>query len=155
MAAEQTAIRSLMVPVQTDHLLIPGALVAEVVAYTQPEAVPGQYPRWLLGRLHWRGQRLPCVSFEALNGGQPAAPATRARVIVMKAVGNRPGLPYFALVAQGIPRLITVETNEIDETDDDQNDGPAARMPVRVHGESAVIPDVSHIESQIYRALFG
>lgn len=155
MAAEQTAIRSLLVPMQDGYLLMPGSVVAEVVTYSQPEAVPGQYPRWMLGRFNWRGQRLPCVSFEALNGAPPATPATRARVLVMKAVGNRPGLPYFALVAQGIPRLLSVEPDAIEELDDSMDDAPAVRAPVLAHGEPAFIPDVEFIEGQIHHALYG
>jgi chemosensory pili system protein ChpC len=155
MAAEQTAIRSLLVPMQDGYLLMPGTLVAEVVTYSPPEAVPGQYPRWFLGRFNWRGQRLPCVSFEALNGGQAATPATRARVIVVKAVSNRPGLPYFALVAQGIPRLLSVEADAIEDLEEPMDDAPAVRMPVLAHGEPAFIPAVHYMEEQIYRALFG
>ncbi|MCC5856576.1 MAG: chemotaxis protein CheW [Ectothiorhodospiraceae bacterium] len=155
MAAEQTAIRSLLVPMQDGYLLMPGALVAEVVSYAAPEAVPGQYPQWFLGKFNWRGQRLPCVSFEGMNGGPPVTPATRARIIVMKGVNNRPGLPYFALVSQGIPRLLSVEDDVVEALDESMDDAPAVRMPVLVHGEPAFIPDVEYMEDQVYRALFG
>jgi chemosensory pili system protein ChpC len=155
MPAEQAAIRSLLVPMQDGYLLMPGTLVAEVVSYSPPETVPGQYPRWLLGRFNWRGQRLPCVSFEALNGGYAGTPATRARVIVLKALKNRPGLPYFSVVAQGIPRLLSVHPDAIEDLNEPMDDAPAVRMPVLAHGEPAFIPDMDFMEDEIHKAMFG
>lgn len=153
--AEQTAVRSLLIPMEEGVLLLPSSVVAEVVSYSTPEPLPGDYPAWLLGRFNWRGQRIPCVSFEAINGGPAPSPATRARVLVLKALGDRPDLPYFALVSKGIPRLLNIDTAAIETTNDHASDAPAVAMPVMAQGEPAFIPDMRYMEDRVYRALYG
>ena len=60
-------IRGVMVPVSNGRVLLPNATVAEVISYTKPEQVANA-PAWLLGRLPWRGWRLPLFSFPMLTG---------------------------------------------------------------------------------------
>ncbi|MEX0730470.1 MAG: chemotaxis protein CheW [Aquisalimonadaceae bacterium] len=155
MAADESAVRSLLIPMEEGYLLLPSSVVAEVVSYSHPEPLPGDYPDWLLGRFNWRGQRVPCLSFEAINGSTAMSPATRARVLILKALGDRPDLPYFAMVAQGIPRLVNIDMRAIESLNDDMDDAPAVAMPVLALGEPAFIPDMRYMEDRVYRALYG
>jgi chemosensory pili system protein ChpC len=100
-------IRGVMVPVTDGRVLLPNATVAEVISYTEPEAVAGA-PPWLLGRLAWRGWRLPLVSFPMLTGRLEDESRANARVAVLKAIGGTTGMPFIALLAQGFPRLTTI-----------------------------------------------
>ena len=65
-------IRGVMIPVTGGRVLLPNATVAEVITYSQPESVANA-PKWLLGRLSWRGWRLPLFSFPMLTGGAEGA----------------------------------------------------------------------------------
>lgn len=154
MAAEETTVRSLLIPVEENYLLLPSTVVAEVVTYDDPEPPPKGAPSWLLGRFNWRGQRVPAVAFEELNGGNGAAPATRARLMVLKALGDRPELPYIGLLAQGIPRLLSVHPDGIEDLDEPMDDALAVSVAVLVHGEPAFIPDMEYLEEEVHRALF-
>ena len=58
MAEFPREIRGVMVPVTDGRVLLPNATVAEVISYTTPDPIAGA-PAWLLGRLSWRGWRLP------------------------------------------------------------------------------------------------
>ena len=60
-------IRGLMIPVTGTRVLLPNATVAEVITYSVPEKI-ADAPAWLLGRLSWRGWRLPLFSFSMLTG---------------------------------------------------------------------------------------
>lgn len=154
MVAEDASVRSLLIPMEDSYLLLPSTVVAEVVGYSDPEPLPGDYPSWLLGRFNWRGQRIPVVAFEDINGGSGALPATRARLMVLKALGDRPELPYFAILAQGIPRLVSVHPDGIEDLEEPMDDAPAVAAAVLAHGEPAFIPDMEFLEDEIYRALF-
>src|SRR4249919_1687101 len=80
-------IRGVMIPVTGGRVLLPNATVAEVITYSQPESVANA-PKWLLGRLSWRGWRLPLFSFPMLVGQLEDESRTNARVAVLKALGG-------------------------------------------------------------------
>lgn len=148
------AIRSLLLPLDDTYLLLPGTVVAEVVGYTTPQP-PAQdsVPDWLLGMVNWRGQDVPCIAFEALNGQTLGVPGTRARTVVLKTLGSRSGMPYIAVRTRGIPRLINVEREGIEPLGEPEPLGPAVREAVLAHGEPALIPDMDYLESQTHRSL--
>lgn len=155
MPADDTLIRSLLIPMEDGYLLIPGTVVAEVTGYSEPEPMEGDHPSWLLGQFNWRGQQVPLIAFERVNGHASALPTTRIRVIVLKALGDRPELPYFALVAQGIPRLLNVHPDGIEDLEEPMDDTPGVIMAVLAHGEPAFIPDMEYLEDEVHRALFA
>src|SRR5690625_2399037 len=60
-------IRGVLIPISGARLLLPNATVSEVITLSTPEPIPGA-PDWLLGRVGWRGWRLPLVAFSTLAG---------------------------------------------------------------------------------------
>ena len=65
-------------------------------------------PDWLLGRIRWRGWQLPLVAFSRFAGIADEQGGLGSKVIVLKALGGDPKRPYFAVLTQGFPRLVTV-----------------------------------------------
>ena len=156
MAQSDVSIRSLLLPLEDTHILLPGTVVAEVVGYTTPHSVGATaQPDWLLGLVAWRSQRVPCVAFEVLNGQSASDVGTRARIVVLKAVTGQAGMPYIALRTRSIPRLVNVDRDGLEPLDGDDAGGPGVSHSVLVDGETAVIPDLHYIEGQTHRALFG
>ena len=145
-------IRGVMVPVTGGRVLLPNATVAEVISYTQPEQVANA-PAWLLGRLAWRGWRLPLFSFPILAGQLEEEPRTNARVAVLKALGGHAGMPFLALLAQGFPRLTTITQDLLIPTSDQHPHAPGIRAEVLVRDDRAIIPDLDVIEDMVARAL--
>ena len=64
----------------------------------------------MLGQVAWRDLRLPLLSFEAASDGQAQIGST-ARVAVINALGGRPHVKFLALLVQGIPRSVKLESN--------------------------------------------
>lgn len=144
MAKTTGQISSLFIPVSHKNLLLPNAAVAEIIDYVPPEPVAGT-PDWFLGYALWRGVRLPVISYDLANGETQGPISPRARIAVINSIGeHHKALPFFALVSQGIPRLVKVQEEEI--TEQDETGGPADRMRVRVSGEDACIPDLEYLE---------
>ena len=81
-------IRGLMIQVTGGRVLLPNATVAEVITYSVPEKIPNA-PDWLLGRLSWRGWRLPLFSFSMLSGSATQESYSNAKVAVLKALGGK------------------------------------------------------------------
>src|SRR6185437_7060210 len=118
----------------------------------QPAAI-ADAPSWMLGRLAWRGWGLPVLAFSVLAGVAEQEPTENTRVAILKALSGHARLPYFGVLCQGLPRL-TVSAEEM-LIPDDASDAVITRVreQVRVHDESAWIPDLGAIESLVVDAL--
>jgi chemosensory pili system protein ChpC len=144
-----TDIRGVLITVTNGKLMLPNATVAEVITYSNPEPV-SDAPAWLLGRVRWRGWGLPIVSYSRMVGWSTEVASLGAKVAVLKGVGNHAKMPYFAILTQGFPRLITIaedEMNEIPDTDLDLPDGVYSQT--HFHGDDCVVPDLANVEMQI------
>ena len=146
-------IRCVLVPVGNLRLLLPNATVAEVITQSRPEPVANA-PQWLLGRIAWRGWRVPLVSFAQLAGAEEGDAALSVRVAVLKALGGDPKLPFIAMLTQGFPRLTTLNAELIIPTHDGSALPPGVRAQVLVRDDVAVIPDLEWIETELL-GLFG
>ena len=149
MNPQQNDIRGVMITVTNGRVLLPNATVSEVITFAEPEPVPDA-PNWLLGRIRWRGWRLPLVSFARLAGYAETEGELGAKVVVLKALGGNPKLPYFAMLTQGFPRLVTVSHDSlIDNAVEGDEQPPGVLMPVLLRDDPAVVPDRAHIEQRL------
>ncbi len=152
MANTPSDIRGVLIQVAGARLLLPNATIAEVLSYAEPEPVENA-PDWLLGRIRWRGWRLPLIAFARLAGISDESAALGNKVLVLKSLGSDPKVPYFALLTQGFPRLVTVAREELiaDAVGGDLPPGVQARVLLRE--DPALLPDLSAVESRIGEAL--
>jgi chemosensory pili system protein ChpC len=146
-------IRGVLISVTGGKLLLPNASVAEVITYSDPDPVPGA-PAWLLGRARWRGWALPIVSYSRLVGWSQEVPALGAKVAVLKAVGAHPKMPYFAVLTQGFPRLVTIAQSSLFEFGDGDGDLPLGVFAQAMfHDDKVAVPDLAAVEVQLADAL--
>ncbi|WP_266180994.1 chemotaxis protein CheW [Dyella humicola] len=141
-------IRCVLVPVGNLRLLLPNATVAEVITLPAAEPVEGA-PPWLLGRIAWRGWRVPLLSFTKLAGVSEGDSEQAVRVAVLKALGGHADLPFLAVITQGFPRLTTLNAELIIPTHDGAPLPPGVRAQVLVRDDVAVIPDLEGIEAEL------
>ena len=130
----------------------PNASVAEVITYSDPEVVANA-PEWLLGRVRWRGWRLPLLSFSRLAGWSSEDGQMGAKVAVLKALGNNPKLPFFAVLSQGFPRLVTVSAPALHESHEMKDLPLGVHARVTLNDDPAVVPDLLSVELLIQKAL--
>ena len=149
---QQRDIRGVMITVTGGRVLLPNASIAEVITFAEPEPVPNA-PDWLLGRVRWRGWRLPLISFARLAGYATREGELGAKVAVLKALGAHPKMPYFALLTQGFPRLTTVSRDALLTSDSGEEKRPGVLADVLLRDDPAAIPDFAAIEEQILEAL--
>lgn len=152
MNPQHSDIRGVMITVTDGRVLLPNATVSEVITFAEPEPVPGA-PNWLLGRIRWRGWRLPLVSFARLAGYATREGELGAKVVVLKALGGNPKLPYFAMLTQGFPRLVTVAADSLMIDAEAGELPPGVLMPVLLRDDRAIVPDLAQIETLIADAI--
>ncbi len=145
-------IRGLLISVAGGRLLLPNANVSEIITAATPEPIPGAAP-WLLGRVRWRGWRVPLVSFSLLAGIAQRDGALNAKAVALKALGNQPRMTFIALLCLGFPRLTTVSPEILVPTSEDGEGRAGVRMGVLVRDDPAWIPDLPGIEALVADAL--
>jgi chemosensory pili system protein ChpC len=97
---------------------------------------------------------LPLIAFSRLSGIAQESGGLGSKVIVLKALGGDAKSPYFALLTQGFPRLVTVSPDTV-IADDDHDDTLPAGVQARVllNEDRALLPDLERIERMIGEAL--
>ena len=146
-------IRGVLIQIAGSQLLLPNAATVEVLSYADPEPIPDA-PDWLLGQIRWRGWRLPMVSFARIAGTHTEGSTIGTKVIVIKALGGDPKLPYFALVAQGFPRLVTISRDNLVVDSEHHEVMPEGiRLQVMFNGDVALVPDLDAAERMIVEVL--
>ncbi len=150
--AADTDIRGVLISTTGARILLPNTNVTEIITLASPEPV-ADAPAWLLGRIPWRGWRVPLISYAQMAGAEQAESTLHARVAVLKALGGRPRFPYLALLTQGFPRLTTISAEDliVAESDEPLPFGASARVIIR--DEIALIPDLTVIESAVVDVL--
>ncbi len=152
MSTPQNDIRGVLIAVGGGRLLLPNASVAEVISYSEPERLE-DCPSWLLGVARWRGWRLPVLSFPDLVGWPSETAKLGAKVAVLKALGGNPRLPYFAIVSQGFPRLVSVSRDRLAVVEDIKELPLGVQARVQVGEDIAIVPDLMTLELLIDEAL--
>lgn len=146
-------IRCVLVPVTEAELLLPNAAVAEVAAYSSPEPIAGT-PDWMPGTILWRGWQVPLIHFSVLAGLAEQEDVSAARLCVIKSLIGSERMPYFALLAQGFPRLTTVDRSSMTPIENQEHStGVAGR--VLVEGSTAIIPDLDQLADLGVQGAFG
>ena len=139
-------IRGVLIQVAGARLLLPNATIAEVLSYADPDPV-ADAPDWLLGRIRWRGWQLPLVAFARLTGIAEEQGGLGSKVVVLKALGGDSKAPYFAILTQGFPRLVTVARDTV-VTDTSSGEALPEGVQARVvlNEDEALVPDLEQIE---------
>lgn len=145
-------IRGVLIQIAGGRLLLPNATIAEVLSYAEPDAVENA-PDWLLGRMRWRGWQLPLVAFARMSGLAEEKGGLGSKVVVLKALGGDTKAPYFAMLTQGFPRLVTVSQEGLLVDDDGSELPPGVLAKVRLNEDSAFVPDLQAMEALIGEAL--
>jgi len=146
-------IRGVLIQIAGSQLLLPNAATVEVLSFAEPEDVENA-PEWMMGQIRWRGWRLPLVSFAHIAGTHTPGSPPGTKVIVIKALGGDPKLPYFALVAQGFPRLVTITPDRlIVDSVHDETLPEGIRLRVMFNDDVALVPDLDAAEKMIIDVL--
>jgi len=138
-------VASLLIPVQNKSLLVPNIVVAEVVSLQTITPLPDS-PSWALGSILWRGEQVPVMSFEIANSQVHGRDSEQARLAVINAVSGQSRFKYFAILVQGIPRMIKLTEGDVRE-DKQVPVGQGEKMAVITQLGKAMIPDLDYLEA--------
>ena len=145
-AEELSELSCVLIPLEGTQLLLPNVCVAEILPWRRVKVL-GETPPWCLGLLGWRGEMVPVVRFETLNGQTGENRKSGRCMVVMNRARNAKGLPFYALAADGLPRMVQLTSDDL--SNEPCRLGVAESVMVKVGTESAVIPNLDVIEKAV------
>ena len=152
MSDTQKIIACLYLPVNQQQLLLPNVSVAEVVGYQAP-VIQSDKPDFFLGYVTWRGINIPLISSELANGQTTNKATPNARIVVINSIGeHNESLPFFAILTQGIPRLVKVASDLIKPVKSHVAN-KAEISCIKLDGEEAIIPNLPYLEALAFKNL--
>ncbi len=146
-------IRTILAPLTEGHVLLPNSAVAEIMSYSAPEPFK-QGPAWLLGEMVWHGWQVPVISFEQMiNDGERKHITAKARILIIKTLGESTQLNYIGLLIQGLPRLKKVSAATL--TEQAAGDLPdAVFSKVIIDDIEAFIPELGGLTRCVEKAAY-
>lgn len=144
-------VQTLLLPLQQIGLLVPTALIAEVVNLEDLVPVP-RSPRWMLGVLNWRARPVPVVSFDELLGQTPQPAGRRAKLVVFYPLAGRQPWEYFAVLsaAEPQPRAFSEQDTTHLKGAVSVSASPYVAMALNLGGELAAIPNFDALHKAFY-----
>jgi chemosensory pili system protein ChpC len=143
-----TSLNALFSTIESGKLMIPDALIAEIVDFQTTHAENDEVPTWYLGRLPWRGVNIPLVSLEALNNDSFFHQSRSLKIIVIHGAFHRKTMPYWAFVALETPKMLRV-MNDALTLEEEADLGKVEKMKVTMADESVMILDIKKLEEEI------
>lgn len=144
-------IDCLLIPLKDKNLILPNVAVAEIVPFSHLLTTASNVD-WMLGRIDWRGVPIPVVCYEMLcNQGAPA-PNPNARFAIINGVGDHAQMPFYAMLVQGIPRLMHISQDDVKPVEA-FNIGTFDKSSVSIDQEAAIIPDLDLVEQELIKQL--
>jgi len=143
-----STIRTQLLPLTGMNLVLPNTCIAEVINMQPIEAIK-KSPEWLLGMVSWRGIHIPVISFERANGVTTDEHSKITRIAVLNSLGTNKDIPFYGVIAQGIPKLLTVEKTGISAISKPKVKLPIAQQQAMIDDVEAVIPDQKEIEKML------
>jgi chemosensory pili system protein ChpC len=149
-----TEIRTIVAPLMTGNLLLPNVTVAELMGFVVPEPLK-EGPDWVLGELVWHGWQVPVISLEPLLvEGHGNSVSSKARILIIKTLGESSQVNYLGIIIQGLPRLRKVTADNLVE----QEKGDGSKLVfsrVSIDELDAIIPDIGELTRVVEEAAYG
>ena len=150
MASQQ--VKCILLTLRTENVVVPNAAVAEIVSLREIRKIKDA-PKWLMGKMSWRGIEIPLVSFEAAAEVAGAGMgATQAAVLFMINKGDKQAYPYAGLAISGVPHVSNFGQDQISVDTRTTRTHPMVAQRIRINGAAASILDVDAIGSMITKS---
>ena len=147
-------IRTFIAPLMDGFMMLPNSAVAEVLAFERPKPFK-QAPAWLLGELGWRDWQVPVICFEQLVEKSSRTSVTpKARILIIKTLGESTQVNFIGLVIQGLPKLKKVTASSLVEKQTD-NLPEILFSKVSIDDLEAVIPELGNLTYIVEQAAYG
>jgi len=150
-AKDKKQLKCVILTMRRENVILPNALVAEIISVKDVDS-SGDHPDWYLGKMKWRGEDIPLLSFEAAGGDTVSGINLNTQAVVLYAVGKGDQIaehPYVGLVMSGVPHVTHFSRHQIITDTQANHDHPMIAQKVRINGASVSVLDVDHMAEMV------
>ena len=153
MAADSQFIKSILLTLKNELVVLPNAAVAEIISPQEVSEIDNA-PPWILGKTRWRGTDVPVVSYEAAggsnsNGAEKINVNTQVAVIYSVNSDEDRKYPFIGLAMHGVPHVSRFNRDQIRMDEEAPSRHPMVAQKVRINGAAAGILDIEAIEKML------
>lgn len=138
---------AMYLPLQIDGLLLPDVTVVEILKVSKITSHI-KSPEWFIGSIQWRGDTLPLISFESLNGAATVDPENISQIAIINGTADHSHLPYYAVVISNTPSLHEIVSDELTICKGRPR-GRAEAMSVTINDLVAGVPNIEWVEQHL------
>ena len=146
---QSARLHTLELPLQNIQLLIPSAVVAEVINPPLLTAVPFGQP-WLRGVIGWRTLAVPVVSFETLMGAAAPERGTESKVVIFYPMNGRREWEFYGLLVATEPRPQALDGSQSAASQAELPDTPYIAAGIKIGDKVLAIPDLEAMKKAFY-----
>lgn len=146
---QSARLHTLELPLQNIPLLIPSAVVAEVINPPLLTPVPYGQP-WLRGVLGWRTLAVPVVSFEMLMGVDAPALGTESKIVIFYPMNGRREWEFYGLLVASEPRPQALDGSQPAADQAELPDTPYIAAGIKLGDKVLAIPDLDAMKKAFY-----
>ncbi|HEW97842.1 MAG: hypothetical protein DRR16_25065 [Candidatus Parabeggiatoa sp. nov. 3] len=148
--SNDSVVRCLLIPIKGEQLLLPSAVIAEISPYKQHEQLDNNPPKWLLGVINWRNQRIPLLSIEEALSLPTDSTTPKYRIVIVNGLEMTQTMPFYAFLATDVPRTLTVTEESL--TNSNANTHRGTVFNVTLQDKTALLPDLTYLENILKNA---
>jgi len=145
-----TVVRTQLLPLTDMSLVLPNTCIAEVINMQAIEPIK-KSAKWLLGMTSWRGIHVPVISFETANNVATDELSKNTRIAVLNSLGGDKDIPFYGVIIQGIPKLLSLQMSDVDPIKKPDVKLPIAQQQAMIDDIATVIPDQEKIEKMLIK----
>ncbi len=136
----------MILPLQSGVLLVPNAVVAEVLNNQLLDPAPASAPAWQVGQIDWREESgLKIISFEGICGESIPEVQAGANIVVMYSIAQTPKTRYYGIYINKVPTFEFVDAAALAVAPDQSSNADYVASRIFVNGIEGYIPDLDEI----------
>ena len=147
MAAKKQTIEAKLLALQDRTLLVPSVAITDTVPMAGLIVESHPENPWVLGRIHWRGLRLPVISFELMAGSTLQKHSEHARIAIFQRCSEESSVSFWGMLIQSDASDVAVAENDLEGNEEAAEE--IELIAATVNGTIARIPDFSQIDDRM------
>jgi len=150
MQAREKTIRSVLLPLTKDSVLLPHSAMMEVLPERDIKPLANM-PEWVLGEVNWNNKTIPLISLETAFGVRNVEKPKRSRLVIIASLSETNDYKYLAIRTTGVPRLIQLEADVLQRADSRELNDKFIQFYGTLNHQKVIVPDMERLEASLQK----
>jgi len=141
-------IRSVLIPLTEEALLLPHSALIEIIPERDIRPLDNS-PEWLIGEIEWNNEVVPLLSMEVAMGSEKNKKSKRSRLIVLAFLTKNNRYNYLAIRATSVPKLVQLLPDAFVAKDTHGIRSKFVNFYGTLNNQTIILPNMAELEANI------